>query len=328
MKKFLTLAGCTALGAVGVILAADSAGIAAAVSQTISLCLNTVIPSLFAFLALSSFAVSSGLVKSDKAIFLMSLVGGYPVGAKLLSERSDTKRAASMLMYCYCGSPAFLLAIGGRFGIYIWLSNALACVIFAIFANTANMFNKKGKCDKKPPNRSRISSDVFIQSVASAGAAVYRICLMMLVFAVLLRILEFAGVMRLLPESAYAFAEITNVMRLNAHPALIAMLTSLGGLCVIFQTAAIVGKRLNLRKFMLARIPIAALSGGICYTLTDLSGLAAISEASIPAIAAERPLVLITSAGTPIASVCILIMTLFLVADCNGEAFSRDSLKR
>jgi hypothetical protein len=312
MKKIALILLCAGTG---VALVFDSAGVSDAVSRTVTLCLNTIVPSLFAFLALSSF-VSSGIVKGEAAIFTLSLAGGYPVGAKLLSDRvkSDplyAKRAEQMLMYCYCGSPAFLLTVAGHLGLYVWFSNVLACVIFAVFAN---VFRKRGSTPVRTPCRDRsvrISGQVLVESVAGAGAALYRICLMMLVFAVLLRFLEFIGIMRLLPAHAYAVAEITNVMHLNTHPALLAALTSIGGLCVIFQTTAIVGGRFGCVKFILARIPVAVMSGGIAHLLTHSLTVQTL-------VTNRRPEM--SSGGSMIASLCLLVMTLFLISCCQDSS--------
>jgi hypothetical protein len=340
MKKAVMILLCIALG---VILVADSAGIFAAVSQMISLCLNTVIPSLFAFLVLSTFAVSSGLIRNGFAIFVLSLVGGYPVGAKLLSDSGsggDSRKAAHLLMYCYCASPALLLAIVGQLGLYIWISNALACVIFAIAANVV----KAAKAAKRdfaappaiPPSR-RDSPEppttfgaALIHSVISAGSALYRVCMVMLVFAAGLRVLEFVGVMRLLgdyADIARALAEITNVAQLSgsAPAPLIAALTSLGGMCVLFQTAAIVRGRFGLSKFLLARIPIAALSAGICALICALIP----TRIAVEAMTGRHTVT--TASGSPLASVCLLIMVLLLAAACHpsdGKALDRDSLER
>jgi hypothetical protein len=324
-----------------VILVLDAQGIFAAVSRSVALCLNTVIPALFAFLALSTFAVSSGIVKSDIAIFALSLVGGYPVGARLLAQKISLAeqvispkgglcpsewrtKAERMLMYCYCGSPAFLIAIGGNFGLYIWLSNALACVAFAIIVNIFAKRDIVGRtqsvANEKNPSFTIISdsvsarpavSDTLIHAVTSAGGALYRICLMMLAFAAALRVLEFVGIMGILPDSAYAFAEITYVMDLTAPPALLAALTSMGGLCVLFQTKAIVGGQIKLRKFLLARIPIGALSAGICHLLTR-----GIYPQTIETLAVSR-LVLISEQRNPTASICLMLMVLILIASSN-----------
>jgi hypothetical protein len=324
-KWLLALKLCTSLA---LVLIFDAAGIFAAVSNMLMLCLNTVVPSLFAFLALSTFAVSSGLVQSNAAIFVLSLVGGYPVGAKLLSQKAplERKQAERMLMYCYCGSPAFLLAIAGRFGLYIWLSNALACLIFAVVDRFVITRISVVEPESNPPPRPIVlNTGLFVNSVTSAGITLCKICLMMLVFAVGIRMVEFVGIMQFLPDYAYPIIEITNITNLTAaHPALISALTSFGGLCVLFQTYVITSdsagvKRLRLKAFLLARLPIAALSAGVCYLLTRNITIETFSHYNHVLVSGER---------NPLGSVFLLIMVLILIVSCNGEPLNGDSLKR
>jgi hypothetical protein len=301
MKKFtvvLILALCVGLGVVFVF---DSRGISVAVFESIQLCLNTVIPSLFAFLALSTFLMSSGIIKGEVAIFILSMLGGYPVGAKLIADSSLTKeRKQHMLMYCFCGSPVFLIALipHNNLGLYIWLSNVSACVIFAILSNASSLTYSKAKSHK---SEIKINSRIFIASVTSAGTTLYKVCIMIVAFGVITRLLELMG---LTSSILYSLVEITNVMTVQENPAIIATLTSIGGVCIIFQVYAICGGKLSLRRFLYARIPIAALSSGICFLLTK--GLA--TEAI-----AEEHRIEATSGGSMVASICLLIMTLILL---------------
>ena len=297
MKRFVLVLICIGLG---VILVLDSAGVAAAVTKSVQLCLNTIIPSLFAFLVLSTFVTSSGLVNSDAAIFIISMAGGYPVGAKLLSDRvtknpNYRKRAESMLMYCYCGSPVFLVALSSL-GIQIWMSNVLACLTFAIFSNVKNF--KKGQ---KMNTAINCSSTVFINSVTSASTALYKICTMIILFGIITRGLTYFGITDPLFHS---LVEITNTVNLQSNPAVIAALTSTGGVCIIFQVSAICGGKLNLCKFLMARIPIAILSGGICRLITGNTVIETIAGSSKSAV---------SSGGNIIASVCLIMMTLILI---------------
>ncbi|MCL1904441.1 MAG: hypothetical protein FWF94_08500 [Oscillospiraceae bacterium] len=300
MKRIIIVLLCIGLG---IILILDSSGIRTAVGESVQLCLTTIIPSLFAFLALSSFVVSSGIVKSDIAIFILSMVGGYPVGAKLLADKAADpvykKRAESMLMYCYCGSPAFLLALSDL-GMYIWLSNAAACTIFAIISNIKK--DKQSVDCSSPVNCSKSDNmQLFVNAAASSGAALYKICLMIIMFSVITRIMTFFGITNMFVHS---FTEVTNVINLRSNPPIIAALTSFGGICIMFQVAAICGGRLNLRGFILARIPLAVLSAVICRFITQKLVIETISN---------PPRFIAYSSGNALASVCLLIMTLILM---------------
>jgi hypothetical protein len=287
MKKIGIVLLCAAFF---VLLTVDSAGIAAAVRESVMLCLDTVIPSLFAFLVLSTLIMSSGILRGQLPIFLMSLAGGYPVGAKLLSESNfPDKQKSHMMMYCYCASPVFLMALHSL-GIWIWLSNALACTVFAVIFGI-------GKSEK-PQNKPAIRIDL-VNSVTSAGITLYKICAMIVAFGIIVRAFEFIGITNGYIRSGL---EITNIITLQTHPAIIAALTSAGGACVLFQIRAVAGG-ISLRRFLLARIPIAALSAGICHLLTQ----------SITVEAIAKPRVFFTSGNSVAASACLLVMTLMLL---------------
>ncbi|MCL1867220.1 MAG: hypothetical protein FWF82_07415, partial [Oscillospiraceae bacterium] len=169
MKKIGTIVICAGLCTV---LVLDARGISAAVLSGVELCLNSIIPSLFAFLVLSSFVVESGIIKGEVPIFVLSMLGGYPVGAKLLCDHVRTSpdrkvRAEHMLMYCYCGSPAFLLMLSSA-GLQIWLSNVIACAAVAVFANIpyfikAKKVSKTRTIPDSPKfQKTRASSDIFV----------------------------------------------------------------------------------------------------------------------------------------------------------------------
>ena len=66
----------------------------AAVRHGLALCARSVIPSLFPFFVVVSFAVGCGFftvlrrlgLPVGAAVFLMGIVGGYPVGARTVGE--------------------------------------------------------------------------------------------------------------------------------------------------------------------------------------------------------------------------------------------------
>ena len=312
MRKIVITIICVAFAVVFVV---DSKGISTTVFESIYLCLNTIIPSLFAFLTLSTFIMSSGLIKSNTAIFILSMLGGYPVGAKLISDKikanpSYKKTGENMLMYCFCGSPVFLIAIT-NLGIYVWLSNMIACFVFAVVMNIK--INTKKQKNNQSLNhmvsRSTNHCQLFVDSVTSAGIVLYKICVMVIIFGVVIRMLELIGINN---NILYSFIEITNVIKTQANPAVIAALTSMGGVCIMFQVAAICNEKLRLRKFLIARIPIAILSAGICHLITR--NLVVPRGEALETIAVHR--IEVSSGRSVLASICLLIMTLLLLRKC------------
>ena len=105
-------------------------------SNGISYCLYTLVPSLFPFMVLSSFIIHSGISKfigkllqpviqflfylpgSAGSVIIMSMIGGYPVGARgcmsLLEQGAITqKQAQRMLYFCVNAGPAFIISVVG-----------------------------------------------------------------------------------------------------------------------------------------------------------------------------------------------------------------------
>ena len=121
--------------------------------------LNLLLPSMLIFLIFSNALMASGLAPLTAAPFrflskwvfripangivivVLSLVGGYPVGAKLLADgvkegRITSGTASRMLAYCVNCGPAFLISGVGvgifrslRLGVMIYVSQIIACFL-------------------------------------------------------------------------------------------------------------------------------------------------------------------------------------------------------
>lgn len=108
--------------------AADSA------RQALELCIKTVIPSLFPMFVLSGLLISGisvssgrflslpecilGLPPGTGALFLLGIIGGFPVGAQCISQAVESNNLSRldgerMLGFCNNCSPAFLFGIAG-----------------------------------------------------------------------------------------------------------------------------------------------------------------------------------------------------------------------
>lgn len=128
------------------ILILDTKTALSGAAEGIDICLKTLIPSLFPFLFLSGFLTSSlqgktirilkpigkllRIPQGAESIFLIGLLGGYPVGAQCTAQavkngsisRENGKR---MLAFCSNAGPAFLFGVGSRLFSEIWMCWAL-----------------------------------------------------------------------------------------------------------------------------------------------------------------------------------------------------------
>ncbi len=254
-----------------------------AVRQSLEACAYSIVPSLFAVMVLSTAISKSGAVGrifSGKRLnadvftaFFLGNIGGYPVGAKLLSEavsdgRLTKDEAAKASGFCYGAGPAFAAGIAGtavfgdaRFGLFALLANILANVtLYGVY-----LLKNKVTTKKSYETRGGFSSSVMVESVASATSAMITVCSMIVFFAAIRAVLQMLFPSLLSNEFFPALLEISNISRLGSCKgislAIVAMLLSFGGLCVNLQVVSIIGGRFSVKQFFFTRIFAILLSG-------------------------------------------------------------------
>lgn len=285
----LILAVITALG---IMLIWKQREVSAAIIEAVKSCVYRIIPSLFAMTVVSTAVSKSGAVselfrrsRADGNIvtaFIFGNIGGYPIGAKLLSEmvedgRLSAAEAASALPFCYGSGPAFSAGIVGvavfgdaRFGIAAMCANFAANATLFLWYVVSNK-NRKNAVECKSDG---FSTKLMIDSVNSAVSAMIGICSMIVFFAALRAVLE--SIVPRLSETMLlgAVLEISNIAELSVHDGITlpiaAVLLGFGGLCVIMQIVAIVGGRFSLKKFLLSRFIALPLSGGYAFVIMQI----------------------------------------------------------
>ncbi|MDR1754201.1 MAG: hypothetical protein LBR74_04755 [Eubacterium sp.] len=340
LKFFLVLAAVIIICAVNIF---NAENMIAAVKASVETCLYIIIPSLFGFMVISGFLIKSGLHsmifaplyfvlrfiihvdREEFSIIMLSLIGGYPVGAKLIADsgRSDT---SALLPYCYCAAPVFLMGIVGmgifgnaKIGLYVYLANAASCFLLSAAANVKRpIMYKKFKADIK------INLQIMISSVLSASTSIITVCSMIIFFSLIVETVRFFcgeplshGVFS---AGLLTFLEISNVLAFPRYNILllplIAALTSFGGCCVIMQTAALIGNKINIKPFLLARLPAAVLSAGLCQIIAGFAKVdLSLSTGTVnwsKAISAPLNFYL-SGIANPTASVMLIIMAVLLI---------------
>ncbi|MBQ8781035.1 MAG: hypothetical protein IJZ72_05130 [Oscillospiraceae bacterium] len=193
--------------------------VSAGIINAVYSCLNVMIPSLYAFMVISGFIISSGIYRlfsipfrwiSAKifklpcelfSVFLISSVAGYPVGAKMTGElyssgRIDKKTAERMLGFCYMGGPAFFC---GTAGSHIYSNAVIGIIIFLciFFSNTLSAILSGVRLPA--PENTRIKAELnlslneFLSSVYSGGAGMLKICGAIVFFSTFISIADASG---------------------------------------------------------------------------------------------------------------------------------------
>lgn len=307
-KQFLTfrrglLAAALVCAAAGILL--FPAELSGAVKASLEGCLEVVIPALFAFTVLAVYMQQSGLytlalkpltLPLSKllgipgelcAVFVLANIGGYPVGARLLSGlvregRLSRRDAGRMLCCCYGSGPSFVIgtagmrvfgsaAAGGIIFAACFLSSLVIAVIVCRTGEKITLESGNTRCD--------LSAECFVRSVDSGARVMYTICIMAALFAAVTALLDCSGVSGLTgalleklgagSNSARifpAFLEVTRVRDMlpgGAAAPVCAGLLSFGGVCVLMQVTAVSGGNVPVKPLVLSRIPAALLSAAL-----------------------------------------------------------------
>lgn len=346
MRRFKGLAAVLGLYFGMFLLIFYSGELASGIRNGIRICFDFLIPSLFLFMICSNYLIASPLRRwiarpfrflgkfvfrlEDNllAIVILSLIGGYPVGAKLLSDAVSRgellpAQAERMLTYCVNCGPAFLIggigsAIFGslQIGLFLCLSQIGACILLGFFQSFS--FGKVPHPSSGVPQHpaKKHPAVLLVSSVQDAARALGIICSFVLAFSAflpLLRlILQQAGIHN--PVFLQGMLEVTSGCALlsECHPSvqilLAAFFTAFGGICVHLQIAAMLsGSGIRMRQFYLWRIPYCIASVGITWLLLHFFPQAEATIRYNHTISQEL------SSATPLAALFLMLLCILLL---------------
>ncbi len=199
-------------------LLAWPAAAAQGMAQGVTLCLETLVPSLFPFMVLAEYLSASGLGEAAgkrlhrlsrrlfalpgaaAPVIVLAFLGGYPVGAvgaagllrRGLLTRKETRR---LMALCCLPSPAFMVcAVGERMlgsaqaGWLLWGCTALAALLPALVR--ARFSEKENNCESAPAAASPAKSDAFTGAVAAAARSLFLLCAFVALFAAMNALLQ------------------------------------------------------------------------------------------------------------------------------------------
>lgn len=280
---------------------ADAAGVRTAVTVALALCAQTVIPSLFPFLAVTSLLLALGFGElaapaleglmvplfripgAGSAALVLGLVGGYPIGAKTAADlhraglisRDEGER---LLAFCNNSNPVFLISVLGsgvfgsfRAGVWLWLIHILSALL------TGLLFRGSGKSPRRQAVTSRSPfvavsfSTAFVESVKSALAGILSVCAFVVFFYVLSQpLLALGGRLGTLLVGVTELFSVTPLLENSPFGFVLAAgFAGWGGLSVLCQTAAVVeGSGLSLRRAALGKAIQGVLSAALAIAFS------------------------------------------------------------
>lgn len=275
----------------------------AGAKKGIELCLSVLIPSLFPFMAVSGFLIKSGLSQrlgkpfgriTQRAfgvggefapIIILSMLGGYPVGARGIAAlraqgRASDGEAEKAALFAVCAGPGFVVNFVGMslynsktIGAVLLASQILSVILLGI---AVNLFYKTKASDNsfREISHAQIpASTALVEAVADSSKGILAICAFVVLFssftAIFSEIIRSQSTQRLI----YCLLEVcTAVKSLSQSTPVeaVAFAVGFGGLCVHFQIFSALGKlKINKLLFFVLRL----VQGAITAVLTHI-GLA------------------------------------------------------
>lgn len=213
------------------------------VTLGLKICFYTILPSLFPFMVLSTYIVKSDILSPiykiispiTKVIFkqppcaagviIMSLIGGFPVGAKMTmtlleSEKITENQAQRLNLFCVNCGPAFAITAIGvsiyksqRAGVIIYASLCLSSIILGILSS---FLNDKNTVDNKTYNTSQSPLAALSASVGDTVQAVLSVCAWIVIFSAISSCIESSGIDEKLHIAISCLLEVTNGCTLAA----------------------------------------------------------------------------------------------------------------
>ena len=260
------------------ILILDSKTALSAAKDGITVCLYTVVPSLFPFFFLASLLSASiggkpvpllsrigkicRIPKGAEGLLLIGLLGGYPVGAKSIREAYElgciSKRDANRLLsFCNNPGPAFLLGISGA----LFSSPLIPLIIYTIVIASSiltGILLPGGRIIAKPIPQNAKKSSLHTALYATAS-----VCGWVIIFRLLINFLE-KWVLWLIPDIILVMItgifELTNgcIMLTGIENSamkfiFLTVFMVFGGLCVMLQTMS-VAKGLSMKSYLVGKM--------------------------------------------------------------------------
>lgn len=295
--KWLPLLFC---GAVCYILFSAPALCARGVREALSVCGNTVIPSLFPFMVISGFLVHSGMSTAlsrlalpvtarlfrlpgvSAGVIVMSLIGGFPVGIKMIIQllnagQLSEQQAKRMCLFCVNAGPAFVISAVGtavlgstRAGVLLYVSVSFAAVLLGVLSR---FWAKKDELSAEKGRAVILYNPAVAlsDSVRESVYAMLQICAWVILFGALGVYLNTLPMPTAVAVFINCILEVTSGVHTAANtfsvPFLAAVL-AFSGLSVHCQLLGDL-KRCGVRYgiFFLVRCAAAALSFAICTLL-------------------------------------------------------------
>lgn len=326
------------------------------VRDGLELCLSTVVPSLLMLMFSTILLVECGLAQrvgrllapaaaflfglpgEAGAALLLSVLGGYPAGAKAvrgLYERGAVtlEQAQRMSCFCFCAGPAFLIgtvgavAGGAASGVILLAAQLIVLPIMGVLCSfPREKRRRKAQTETNCPPRVDFAG-ALVSSAHQAASAMLSVCLFVVIFSALLAMLNATAAPALctfmekagMPKAA-ALAVIPVALEVTGGccaaascglPA-VAFAVGFGGISVQMQVFSLLGECVCRWRFFAARLIHGLLSAAVTALLLKLMPVRAVAAAATPRAA-------LSSSATGAATLLLMCVMCIVCLPSDGK---------
>lgn len=279
-----------------------------AAKEALALCAETVIPSLFPFFVLSSFAVSTGFLSaagtlispvasalfsvsgSGAAAFVTGLLCGSPTGAKTVAETYqkgmiEKEEAERLLGFCNNAGPVFIIGAVGkmlgdaRLGKTLLIVHIIASILAGVILSIGH---RKRRKTAKTTVFAVGFGEALVEAVTGSVKVMLNVCGYVVLFSVLIAFLRLfflkmavaplvANVIGGVLEMTVGAKEIcASGASLSVKLVLLSGVLGFGGLCVFCQgCSAVSGTGLSVRTYFWGKVMHAGISAFLMKLFLD-----------------------------------------------------------
>lgn len=330
MKKIISLIGVFGIACFGFMILKNPEICAKSAVSGLVLCGRVIIPSLFPFTFCVLFILKSGILQKLKipetyGVFLLSLIGGYPLGAKMISESHiERKNASQMLNFCVNAGPAFIiLAVGNgvfssqKIGVLLFVSHIIPSVILAIIFKKSLIPQ-----ETKAPVKAINFIDNFVLSTYETSNTLINISSFVILFSVFVSFINHFSQNLPFFKPLGMILEVTNGINQTRNIYIISLLLGLGGICIWCQVFSLSkGIKINYIKFVLCRIFHSITSCGLTYALIKLFKI------SLPSLSNGNNFSFSVFQSTAAVGISLILMGIVFIISLTGKNFTGNILE-
>ncbi len=300
------------------------------------LCGRIIIPSLFPFTMCVLFIMKSGILEELSkstginlykiGIVLLSFIGGYPIGAKLLNEAVKKKQisphyAARMLNFCVNAGPAFIVGAVGegllqsrKLGYCLLLAHIIASAVLGAFIC---LTIKEEKISPTNKIQSLGFADNFVISAADAASSVMSICGFVILFSFINGYISYCSQKFTFLKPVTFLTEVTNAVSQTDNLFLIAFLLGFSGFGIWFQMLSLAREfKINIGEFGLFRLLHGVISVALLFVILKIFNV------SVETFSNGKSFSVTYIYSTPVLSASMLLMCIVFVISLQGKKYA------